>query len=368
MTTVRSVNTDVGNDKTVSTVVQASAAISAEIVISRVSATGATLDSASGLGTSALGESWYLAEGYTGATLQQYLTIFNPGTSDAHTRVQYLPSDTPAPPAKSYTVPAGSQVTINVRSDYNGLVAHGSRNIGISVSSDQPVTVDRSMYWGDGSGSGKYGSSIGSGISAGQTTQYFSYLPTSNGSQSFVTVLNPNGSVASTTLTLRDGFGNLILAAPASIGPGQRHTFALPSLVAGSLGTLSGTLVSSQPVVAEASVYFGGSPNVGSHPGEVMHGTAGSSTGAQADVTAGGAQLRILNVSGATIRIQVLSQGAGTPSTLYDGTLANRAAATIQIPIGADGRSVTVLGSGAFSGTLINGGVGSPTAWGGNLN
>ena len=361
-------NTDVGNDKNVSTVVQASAAISAEIVISRVTSSGATLDTASDLGTSTLGQTWYLAEGYTGASLQEYLTIFNPGTTDAHTRVQYLPSDTAAPAAKSYTVPAGSQVTINVRSDYNGLVAHGSRNIGIGITSDQSVAVDRSMYWGDGSGSAKYGSSIGSGIAAGQPTQYFSYLPTSNGSQSFVTVLNPNGSAASATLTLRDGFGNLIVAAPANIGAGQRHTFTVPSLVAGSLGILSGTLVSSQPVVAEASVYFGGSPNVGSHPGVVMHGTAGSSTGAQADVSAAGAQLRIVNVSGAVIRVQVLSQGAGSASTLYDATLGNRAAATIQIPAGVDARSVAVLGSGAFSATLVNGGVGSPTAWGGNLN
>ena len=367
-TTVRNVNTDVGTDKNVSSVVQASAALSPEIVISRVTTAGAALDTASDLGTSTLGQTWYLAEGYTGASLQEYLTIFNPGTSDAHTRVQYLPSNTAAPAAKAYTVPAGSQVTINVRSDYNGLVAHGSRNIGISITSDQSVAVDRSMYWGNGSGSGKYGSSIGSGISAGQSTQYFSYLPTSNGSQSFVTVLNPNGSAASATLTLRDTLGNLLTAAPASIGPGQRQTFTIPSLVAGSMGILSGTLVSSQPVVAEASVYFGGSPNVGNHPGVVMHGTAGSSTGAEADVSAAGAGLRIVNVSGAAIHVQVLGQGAGSPSTLYDGTVANRASATIQIPAGADGRSVAVVGSGAFSATLVNGGVGSPTAWGGNLN
>ncbi len=228
-TTVRDVNGDVGTDKNVSIVVQASAALSPEVVISRVTPSGATLDTASDQGTTALGQTWYLAEGYTGASLQEYLTIFNPGNADAHTQVQYLPSDTAAPAAKAYTVPANSQLTVNVRSDYNALVKHGSRNIGISISSDQPVSVDRSMYWGDGSGSGKYGSSIGSGISAGQSTQYFSYLPAANGSQSFVTVLNPNGSAATTTLTLRDAFGALLLAAPATIGSGQRHTFAIPT-------------------------------------------------------------------------------------------------------------------------------------------
>lgn len=366
-TTVRNVNTDAGNDRNVSIVVQASAGISAETFISRVAGNGGVLDSAASQGSPGLGQTWYLAEGYTGASIQEYLTIFNPGNVDAHTQVQYLPSDTAAPGARAYTVPANGRLTINVRSDYNGLVKHGSRNIGLSVSSDQPVAVDRSTYWGDGSGSGKYGYAIGSGISAGQTTQYFSYLPTSNGSQSFVTVLNANAGAASTTLTLRDSFGGLIVSTPANILPGQRRTFSIPTLVAGSMGVLSGTLTSSLPVVAEAGIYFGGSPNIGTHPGLVVRGTIGASTGSRADVAPAGAQLRIVNVSGGLIHVQVLGKGS-SQSTLYDANLANRAAANIQIPAGSDPSSVTVLGSGAFSATLVNGGFGSPTAWGGNLS
>src|SRR5205823_6148109 len=148
-TVVRSVNSDAGNDRLVSAVVQASAGISAETVISRTAKDGTTLDSGSSQGSSALGQTWYLAEGYTGATLQEYLTLFNPSTTAASAQVQYLPSDTPAPPAQTVNVPANGRVTINVRAVYNGLVKKGSRNIGISVTSNQPIVVDRALYWGD---------------------------------------------------------------------------------------------------------------------------------------------------------------------------------------------------------------------------
>ena len=50
------------------------------------------------------------------------------------------------------------------------------------------------MYWGDGDGSAKYGASLSPAIAAGASTQYFALLPTSGGSQSFITVLNPSNS------------------------------------------------------------------------------------------------------------------------------------------------------------------------------
>jgi hypothetical protein len=367
-TVVRSVNADAGNDRNVSIVVQASSGITAETVIGRLAPDGTVLDADSSQGSSVLSHTWYLAEGYTGASLQEYLTIFNPSGADAHAQVQYLPSDTPAPAAQAVTVPAGGRVTINVRAVYNGLVKHGSRSIGISVTADQGVVVDRSMYWGDGAGSGKYGYAIGPGLTAGQTLQTFSYLPTSNGSQSFVTVLNPTGTAASTSLALRDRFGGSLLTTSATIGAGQRHTFVLPTLIGGNFGPVTGILASSVAVVAEAGLYFGGSPNIGRHPGLVVRGTAGAPIGVRANVSPLGAVLRILNTAGTFVRVQVATEGAGGETVLFNGILANRVATTVTIPAGADVRSVLVQSSGAVAATLVNGGDGSSTAWGGNLN
>src|SRR5581483_173953 len=102
-------------DRFVSIKVTASSGIVAEERIDRTSTTNATLDSDSSLGSPQLDSAWYFAEGYTGITFQEYLTLFNPSTSTAHALVQYLPSGTTAAPApQSVTVPAQSQVTINV--------------------------------------------------------------------------------------------------------------------------------------------------------------------------------------------------------------------------------------------------------------
>ncbi|MDB5075095.1 MAG: apr 2, partial [Chloroflexi bacterium] len=367
-TVVRNVNSDAGNDREVSIIVQASAGISAETVISRVAVDGTVLDTGSSKGSTALGQTWYLAEGYTGASLQEYLLLFNPGNTPAKTQIQYLPSDTAAPPAQSVTIPANGRVTINVRSAYNGLIKQGSRNIGISVTSDQPIAVDRSLYWGDGAGSGKYGYSLGSAISAGKSLQYFSFLPTSNGSQSFVTVLNPTGNSATVTLSLRDAIGSSIRDVSATVGAGRRYTFSLNQLLSGNYGAISGSLSSSVPVVAEAGLYFGGSPNIGRHPGLVVQGAAGASVGSRANVNAAGALLRIVNTSGNVIRIQVSAAGNGGSTVLNDSTLASKASRVVQVPAGTDPRSILVLGSGSYTATVVNGGDASSTAWGGNLN
>jgi len=367
-TVVRNVNTDVGNDKFVSIVVQSTTGIVAETAISRVRGDGTVLDTDSSLGSSALQQNWYLAEGYTGASLQEYITLFNPGTAAATAQVSYLPSNTPAPAPQSVSVPAKGRVTINVRAVYNKLVVHGSRNVAISVSSTAPIAVDRSMYWGDGAGSAKYGYSLGPAISAGKTSQTFPFVPTEGGSQTFVTVLNPGTSAASTTLTLRSIGGISLATSTFSIPGGQRYTFTVPSILRGDNGAIVGQLVSSQPVVAEAGLYFGGSPNIGRHPGMVVQSSVGAPTGARAMVAAGGAQLRMYNPGNTIERVQVTLSTGGGSSVAYDSTLPSNLARTITLPAGTDPRGILIRASGTVEAVLINGGDGSTTASGGNLN
>ena len=366
-TVVRDVNADVGNDRQVSAKVQATSGIVAEEVISRVSATGAVLDSSASRGASQPGTTWYFAEGYTGISLQEYLILYNPGATAAHAQIQYLPSDGTAVAPQAVTVPAGGQVTINVRAQYNGLVKHGSRNIGAQVTSDQPIVVDRAMYWGAGAGSGKFGSDTEPGIASGSQTQYFAYLPTSGGSQAFVTVLNPGTAATGVTLRLLDRTGGTLRSVTAQIPAKQRYTFVVPSILAGSFGPVVGGLVSSSaPVVAEAGDYFGGSPNIGSHAGLVVQGSAGVQMGARAVISTSGAALQVYNPTGAPIRVQVSLGGSGGLSVVFDSTLAAGTTRLVNLPPGSSARSVLVLGSGAFSAAVVSG-VGSVQVWGGTL-
>ncbi len=367
-TVVRSVNNDAGNDKFVSIVVQANPGIVAETAISRVNAAGAQLDSDSSTGSTSLQQNWYMAEGYTGASIQEYITLFNPGNTAASTQVSYLPSDGQAPAPQAVNVPAQGRVTINVRSVYNNLVKKGSRNVAISVSSSVPIAVDRSIYWGNGSGSAKYGYSLGPAIAAGKTSQSFAFLPTESGSQSFVTILNPGTGTASATLTLR-ALGAITLGTfSASIPAGQRYTFTVPNLLHGDQGAIVGQLTSSLPVVAETSLYFNGSPNIGNHPGLVIQGTTGSSQGSRATVSASGAQLRLFNPGTSQERVQVKLGTASGSSVVYDSSLPAGLARSIVLPPGTDPRGVSVVASGTIEAVLINGGDGAPLASGGTLN
>ena len=367
-TLVRSVNTDVGNNKQVSAMVKATSGIVAEEVITRVGADGSTLDAASTLGSSHLSSNWYFAEGYTGESLQEYITLYNPGATAANAQIKYMPTEGNAPLAQSVSVPANGQVTVNVRAQYNLLSPTGSKSVGAQVTSDQPIAVDRAMYWGDGDGSGKYGYSLGSGISTPAATQYFAFLPTSDGSQSFVTVLNPSGSTSIVTLNLLSQSGSTVKSVSASVNANARYTFVVPSIVAGA-GAISGGLVSSQtPVIAEAGLYFGGSPNIGRHPGIVVQGSNGSQIGARADVSSAGGELHIFNPGTSSIHVQVqLGTTSGT-STVSDITLAGQATKVLTLASGLDPQSVVVRGSGFFTAVLVNGGVGNSQAWGGNLN
>lgn len=365
---VRVVNQDVGDNRMVSAAVTSSANIVAEERIDRVSNTGATLDNDSSLGTHQLGTTWYFSEGYTGISLQEYITLFNPGSAVAHAQIKYLPSDGSSVAPVSVDVPAQGQVTVNVRSQYNHLVPTGTRNIGAMVTSDAPISADRAMYWGDGSGSGKFGYSLAPGIASGATTQYFAMLPTSGGSQSFVTVLNPTGSSVTLSLQLRDASGTALQTVPATVGAHARYTFVLPSILSGDHGYVSGTLTSSQAVVAEAADYYGGSPNHGSHPGTVVQGTQGAQVGARADVNTRGALLSVFNPGTAPVRVQVTLGGSAGGNVVFDNVIAGGTSQLITLPAGSGARGVVLLASGTVTANVLNGGLGNATVWGGALN
>ena len=362
-TVSRSVNTDVGNDRIVSATVSDPTGIVAEEVIQRTAASGAVLDTASSLGSATLGSTWYLAEGYTGSTFQEYLTIYNPGSSDAQVQIQYLPSDTTAPQPVAQTVPAGGSATINVRSQYNGLEPVGSKEISIQVTSTVPVAVDRELYWGDGAGSAKYGASLAPAVATGTSTQYFALLPTSGSSQSFVTLLNPGNSSASVTLTLTGSGGATVQTVTATVNAQRRYTFSIPTIAPGDYGYLAATLTSTQPVVAEASVYLRGSPNIGLHPGTIEQGSTGFQVGAMAEVDAAGGTLQVFNPTTSGERVQVLAGG----TVLSDTTLQAGTAQMVAISGNSSVQGALVLASGMVSATLLNGSLAAAPVWGGSL-
>lgn len=305
--------------------------------------------------------------GNAGQTFQEYIVLYNPGTVAARAQVRYLPSGSPAPAPIPVAVPAGSQVTINMNGQYDKVAPVGSKDIAAEVTSDQPIAVDRVMYWGNGAGSAKYGFSMAPAVSDGSTSRVFPLLPTANGSQPFISVLNPGSTVANVSLKLLDATGSSLASASAAIKARQRYTFDVATILPGDHGNVSGVLSGDSPVVAEAPLYFGGSPNVGSNPGFVLQGSGGSQSGTAVDLSGTAALVRIYDPGSVDAQVQVTLGNVSGGTVAFQGAITAGSSTEVQIPSTSDAQGVVVLASTPVVSTLAEGGVGSGSVIGARL-
>ena len=295
---LRLVNTDVGNDQIVSAIVSSPNRIAAERIINRTAPSG-KLDADSSLGNTSAGNTWYFAEGYTGASFQEYLTVQNPFSATATITVTFLPQSTPATTTQqeTFTIPGNSRATRNIRADYLPYTLAGSgKSVGLKVTSDQQIVAERVMYWGDGAGSGKYGASTKAGATGAAKSFTFAYGSAPGAvagnvgpaqmmnDESFVTVINPNPASLSDAVVLVsffDAAGNPVGSKSITVSPQTRETIAVNSVInAGAPvnGPYYTTVSSDQPIFVEKPQYIGGSPNMGTHPGLSPSGTVGGVT------------------------------------------------------------------------------------------
>jgi len=155
------------------------------------------------------------------------------------------------------------------------------------VGSDQPIVAERVEYFGDGSGSGKFGSTVIPGIVAPATALRFAYGVSGgragtggNAGEHYLTLLNPavSGTPVSVTASYTGATGGSLGQARVAISPGTRRTIVASSVLGSAeTGTFGVALQASGPIEAEASQYFGGSPNSGTHAGVIVPGVASPS-------------------------------------------------------------------------------------------
>jgi hypothetical protein len=280
-----SVNTDVGPDAEVATVLTSPARIYAVRTITRTSPAGARLDGSTTLPVAAPATTWDFAEGYTGVTFQEYLTILNPSSSAAQVTIRLAPQATTASTTRTLTVtvPPQSRATANIRALNAGNV---SASVGMLVSSTQPIVAERVEYFGDGNGSGKYGSTVASGVAAPASLLHIGFgssggtttiSGTTNpaGDQQYITLLNAatSGAPIPVTVSFTGANGQTVgHAVTVSVAAGTRNTvIANDALGAAPAGPFSVSVSGGAGVIqAEAAQYFGGSPNIGRHPGVAL--------------------------------------------------------------------------------------------------
>ena len=273
-----SVNSDVGADRIVAAVITSPQRLYITRTITRISPAGARLDGSSTQPASAPATTWGFPEGYTGVTFQQYLTVLNPGNTQANVTVLLAPQAATAQNAHTLrlVVPPRSRATANIRALNLGSTA---KSVGMLISSDQPIVPERVIYFGEGTGSGKFGSTASSGSTAAARSLQFGYGISgglgangdAQGDQQYITLLNPTlyGAPVQVTATFIDSLGHSVgNARVVTVPAGTRQTVRVDQALGPTpIGPFSVILNATAPIEAEAAQYYGGSPNVGRHPG-----------------------------------------------------------------------------------------------------
>jgi hypothetical protein len=290
-----SVNADVGPDRIVGAEVTSTQRIFVTRTIDRTSPSGARLDGSTSLPTTAPALAWGFPEGYTGITFQEYLTILNPSTVPATVTVTLAPQANSAQGARVSTisVPAQSRRTVNIRALNQGDPA---QSVGMLVSSTAPIVAERVEYFGDGAGSGKFGSTVSPGLATPAAQLRFPVLSSGGsapnpfgvnqpvGDQAYITILNPapSGSPVQVAAAFANASGVALgQAVTVDVPPGTRRTITVNTSVGASpVGPISAVLNASGPIEAEAAQYVGGSPNTGPHPGVAFVGASSTTTDA----------------------------------------------------------------------------------------
>jgi hypothetical protein len=196
-------------------------------------------------------KTWYFAEGYTGGSFSEYLTLANPGSSAANVQVTYLlGSGTPL--IKSYAVNPNARRTLLVNAEVGA-----NQNVSMVVTSDQPIVAERPMYF---TYTGIAGLSIPGGhdvlgaTSLGQDFA-FGYLDTTARHATYLTILNQNSSALGVTVSYFAAAGGAPMVRTHSVGANSRGTINVNAegLPAGSYSAL---VHLDAPGLVERPLYF----------------------------------------------------------------------------------------------------------------
>ena len=197
--------------------------------------------------------SWFVAEGRTGPFFDMYLLLANPGTVPANATVTFLtPSGSPV--VITRTLGPTSRTTIHV----DGVPGLTDTDVSASITANQPIIVERAMYWPD-----PFTNWYEAHNSAGATSTGIQWALAEGevggplGFETYILFANPGSSPASVTLTLLRASGAPITS-----------TFVVPANArvtrsAGEFGLASGErfgvlIDASQPIAVERAMYWNG--------------------------------------------------------------------------------------------------------------
>ena len=239
--------------------VAADRSISGQLTLTRSGRDGDSL-----LGSPALGQHWFLAEGYTGLTFHETVALLNPGDRAATVALHLLLPGGKGNRTVTETVGARGERVV----DINALAPRTS--VSIVADADRPVLVERTLTFS----SGGYGLTTRDAAPDAATSWLFAEGSTRAPFQTFLTVLNPGGRVAVARVAFFGVNGRRLGGKTLTLAPRSRATLGVNSIVPDTSGVAS-VVTSDRPIVVERPEYFG-SPNGTNVAGSDVFGRAGT--------------------------------------------------------------------------------------------
>jgi len=279
------------------------------------------------LGAPGLAQTWNLAEGYTGLTFHETVSILNPdGQHAARVRLRVLPFG--GRPGRTVTVTV--QAHTNAVVDINRILPHLS--VSVLAEADRPVVVERTLTFGrDGHGH-DYGLTTRIGTTTTSRVWLFAEGTTANHFETYLTILNPNARAARIAARFYDRNGRLLRSANIRVAGLSRANIRLNGLLRAS--GVASIVTNDQPIVVERPEYFG-SPNGTRIAGSDVFGRNGAGTRwsfAGGDTRPGQSEFLLLyNPAAVTARVRATLYGTDGRTVQKDLVLEPNARATVDV-------------------------------------
>ncbi len=212
--------------------------------------------------------SWYLAEGEANF-FDTYILLANAGANAANVTIDYLLTEG-APVRRTYTLAANSRETICA----NDIAGVRGKQFSASVTSDQPITVERAMYfsnrgrvWNGGHGA--------AAVEAPATEWFVAEGRTGPMFDTYLLLANPNPAPTTVTIRYLRPTGPVITE-ERTLDRQSRMTRYLDEIPGLEDTDVSASITATLPIVVERAMYWPGN----FHQWEEAHASAGvTSTG-----------------------------------------------------------------------------------------
>ncbi|NTU81850.1 MAG: N-acetylmuramoyl-L-alanine amidase [Chloroflexales bacterium] len=196
-----------------------------------------------GRGIATLSRTWHFAEGTTEGDFRYRLLVLNPNSQPASTEASFMGPDGRSE-VRRYAVPPRSQLVIDVNEIVPG------QGVSAIVSSDRSIAVERSLVFNGGAAG-----TVGAGATAPGLRWAFVDGRTSDATY-YLCVSNPGKTKARVSVDFSFS-GGATGSQSFEVPAGARYTLAVHEFYPNE-STVAAVVRSTQPIIAERSVYPGG--------------------------------------------------------------------------------------------------------------